>query len=44
MAFPLSRRDLLEKCAAAGLLILASPLKAFEVAPFFESSSPSATA
>lgn len=36
MTFPLSRRDLLERCAAAGLLILAPPLKAFEVAPYFE--------
>ena len=36
MTFPLSRRDLLEKCAAAGLLILAPPLKAFEIAPYFE--------
>ena len=36
MAFALSRRVLLEKCAAAGLLILAPPLKASEVAPFFE--------
>ncbi|MDQ6893089.1 MAG: hypothetical protein M3167_10465 [Acidobacteriota bacterium] len=36
MAFHLSRRDLLEKCAAAGLLLLAPPLKAFELAPFFE--------
>ena len=36
MAFPLSRRDLLEKCAAAGLLILAPSLRAFELAPFFD--------
>jgi protocatechuate 3,4-dioxygenase beta subunit len=36
MGFSLSRRDLLEKCAAAGLLILAPPLKAFELAPHFE--------
>jgi len=36
MTFRLSRRDLLEKCAAAGLLILAPPLKALEIAPYFE--------
>ncbi len=36
MEFRFSRRDLLEKCAAAGLLILAPPLRASELAPRFE--------
>ena len=36
MGFSLSRRDLLEKCAAAGLLLIAPPLRAFELAPHFE--------
>ncbi len=36
MALSLSRRDLLEKCAAAGLLILAPPLRAYELAPHLE--------
>jgi protocatechuate 3,4-dioxygenase beta subunit len=34
-----SRRDLLERCAAAGLLILAPPLRAFELAAYFEGGS-----
>ena len=39
MGFSLSRRDLLEKCAAAGLLVFAPPLRAFEIAPYFEEGS-----
>lgn len=33
---PLSRRDLLEKCAAAGLLLVAPPLKVAGLASYFE--------
>jgi len=36
MFVPLSRRDLLEKCAAAGLLLLAPPLRVSGIASHFE--------
>jgi protocatechuate 3,4-dioxygenase beta subunit len=40
MAFRLSRRDLLEKCAAAGLLWIAPPLTIAEVVPHLAEGAP----
>ncbi len=39
MPAPLSRRDLLEKCAAAGLLLIAPPFKAAALAAHFQEGS-----
>ena len=36
MRITLSRRDLLEKCAGAGLLLLAPRMSAFDLAPHLE--------